>query len=149
MKGERRKEAEAGRQGQRERCAGGLRLAPASLALCLALLGSPAPAQPIADPTRPPEGFAAEDPTAAEAGAPVLQSVLLSPTRKAAIINGRLVRLGEKWGDAVLVRVSENEAVLKSGEAIQVLKLHPRVEKRASEPEAPAGEARARGRSPR
>jgi hypothetical protein len=61
-----------------------------------------------------------------------LQSVMISPTRKAAIISGVMVRLGEKYGDAVLVKVAENEVVLRSGNENQVLKLHPGVEKRAS-----------------
>jgi MSHA biogenesis protein MshK len=67
----------------------------------------------------------------------MLQSVMISPTRKAAIINGVMVKLGEKYGDAVLIRVAENEVVLKSGATQQVLKLHPGVEKREI---GPAGE---------
>src|SRR5205823_5413429 len=54
-------------------------------------------AQPLNDPTRPPSA------TSPESGEPVpsrLQSVLLSPTRKIAVIDGRAVRLGERVGDA-------------------------------------------------
>jgi len=82
----------------------------------------------VTDPTRPATGFAAEAPEGAAAGNQ-LQSVMISPTRKAAIINGVTVRLGEKYGDAVLVRVAESEVVLRSGGVQQVLKLHPAVEK--------------------
>jgi MSHA biogenesis protein MshK len=67
----------------------------------------------------------------------MLQSVMISPTRKSAIINGVMVKLGEKYGDAVLIRVAENEVVLKSGATQQVLKLHPGVDKREN---APAGD---------
>jgi len=84
------------------------------------------------DPTRPPVGLDAR-PTDAEsetAGGIRLQSVMISPTQSAAIINGVMVRLGEKYGDAVLVRVAESEVVLRSGGAEQVLKIHPGVEKR-------------------
>lgn len=61
---------------------------------------------------------------------------MISPTRSAAIINGVTVRLGEKYGDAVLVRVAESEVVLRSGGAQQVLKIHPGVEKREVVPVA-------------
>ena len=89
-------------------------------------------AQVVNDPTRPPGGFAVGDPEAAgdAGGGLVLQSVMISPTRKSAIINGEMVRLGGKYGDAVLVKLTENEAVLKSGSEMQVLKLYPGVEKR-------------------
>lgn len=102
------------------------------LALLGALAGgmSGAAAQLANDPTRPPAGYAAEGPDAGDPGGMMLQSVLISPTHKAAIISGVMVRLGEKYGDAVLVKVSENEVVLRSGGASQVLKLHPGVEKR-------------------
>jgi len=89
-------------------------------------------AQVTNDPTRPPAGSADAGPEAAgdTGGGVMLQSVLISPTHKAAIISGVMVKLGEKYGDAVLVRVAENEVVLKSGGTQQVLKLYPGVEKR-------------------
>ena len=109
---------------------------PAYLALAVALLAGTASAQMVNDPTRPPGGFAAGDPEVAgdAGGGLVLQSVMISPSRKAAIINGAMVRLGEKYGDAVLIRVAENEVVLKSGDATQVLKMYPGVEKRERAP---------------
>lgn len=83
------------------------------------------------DPTRPPVGFGtgAADTESDAAGGIRLQSVMISPSQSAAIINGVMVRLGEKYGDAVLVRVAESEVVLRSGSAQQVLKIHPGVEK--------------------
>jgi MSHA biogenesis protein MshK len=103
-----------------------------SLALCLALAAGTAAAQLTNDPTRPPVGYAAESPEipAAEPGGPRLQSVLISPSHKAAIISGVMVKEGDKFGDAVLVKVAESEVVLKSAGASQVLKLYPGVEKR-------------------
>lgn len=98
------------------------------------------------DPTRPPVGFGtgAAD-TEGDAGGGIrLQSVMISPTQSAAIINGVLVRLGEKYGDAVLVRVAESEVVLRSGGAQQVLKIHPGVEKRDIVPVALAAPAAAK-----
>jgi len=87
------------------------------------------------DPTRPPAGYmgtgvdAGADPGEAGDGLR-LQSVMISPTQKTAIINGALVKLGEKYGDAVLTRVAENEVVLRSGGVNRVLKLYPLVDKR-------------------
>jgi MSHA biogenesis protein MshK len=97
----------------------------------------------VIDPTRPPVGFGsgAADTESDTAGGIRLQSVMISPTRSAAIINGVMVRLGEKYGDAVLVRVAESEVVLRSGDAQQVLKIHPGVEKREITPVALAAPA--------
>lgn len=107
--------------------------------LCLALLApGVAFTQVVNDPTRPSGGYAAgEAEIAGDAvGGLVLQSVMISPARKAAIINGEIVMLGAKYGDAVLVKLTENEAVLKSGDETQVLKLYPGVEKREIVPVA-------------
>jgi MSHA biogenesis protein MshK len=94
----------------------------------------------VIDPTRPATGFSAEAPEGAVGNQ--LQSVMISPTRKAAIINGVVVELGGKYGDAVLMGVAEDEVVLRSGDSRQVLKLHPAVEKKVdivrAEPVAPA-----------
>lgn len=123
----------------------------ACVILCVLLL---APAAALAqvgnDPTRPPANLGGAADTDAEAGGgTTLQSVIISPTNKAAIISGVMVKLGEKYGDAVLVKVTENEVVLKSGTTSQVLKLHPGVEKR--EPASAAlkeGARRGKARSP-
>jgi len=113
-----------------------------ALALTLAgmLFGNNAAAQMGIDPTRPPDALGAGvmDPNSAEAGGGMtLQSILISPTVKSAIISGVVVKLGEKYGDAVLVKVAESEVVLKSRTASQVLKLYPGVEKRESAAAAP------------
>ena len=90
------------------------------------------------DPTRPPASFGSSEPDAGGGGI-MLQSVLISPSQKAAIINGVLVPLGGKYGDAVLVEVSEKEAVLRSGGIRQVLKLHPGVDMKQIGSAAAAG----------
>ena len=108
-------------------------LLPGLIAATL-LLPAAASAQRITvDPTRPPAGFGtgAADTERETAGGVRLQTVMISPTQRAAIINGVMVRLGEKYGDAVLVGVAENGVVLKSGSVHQVLKLHPDVDMRA------------------
>ena len=125
-------------------CAGtffGFPAHPSSFALCLALLAPAlAAAQILIDPTRPPVGYLATEADAGEdGGGLMLQSVMISPTQKTAIINGVVVKLGEKYGDAVLTRVAESEVVLRSGGVNRVLKLYPGVDKReAGQPTATA-----------
>jgi MSHA biogenesis protein MshK len=109
-----------------------------ALAVALTVFSGVAAAQTIKDPTRPPAGFgAAGDPASAQApaGGPVLQSVMLSPTRRAAIISGQLVSRGENYGDAVLAEVAEDHVVLKRGYSLQVLKMYPGAEKTYPEAE--------------
>ena len=115
-----------------------------AMALGAALGMGDARAQIANDPTRPPGGYAAGEVEAAgdAGGGLVLQSVMISPARKSAIINGERVMLGAKYGDAVLVKLTENEAVLKSGSETQVLKLYPGVEKREIVPAAKKTAAR-------
>ncbi len=115
----------------------GRRAGARRLALLAATLLVPAAASAqklTVDPMRPPAGIGAGGADAErDAGGGIrLQTVMISPTQRAAVISGVMVKLGEKFGEAVLVRVSENEVVLKSGSAQQVLKIHPDVEKRES-----------------
>jgi MSHA biogenesis protein MshK len=75
----------------------------------------------------------------------VLQSVMISASGAAAIISGQTVKLGQKYGDAVLVKVAESEVVLKDASGVQVLKLYPGVEKRSAAAPAPKAASRRRG----
>jgi MSHA biogenesis protein MshK len=86
-------------------------------------------AQALTDPTRPPSAAAEANGEHGE-GATRLQSVLLSPGRKMAVINGVAVPLGGMVGEARLVKITETEAVLKTGSETEVLKLFPGVEKK-------------------
>lgn len=104
------------------------------------LLSAGAQAESLPDPTRPPAELAVVSSGAAvaEQGA-VLQSVILSPGRDAAIISGQLVRLGEKFGDDRLVAVSEGQAVLKGAQGRRVLTLFPEIARsRSGESQATA-----------
>jgi MSHA biogenesis protein MshK len=105
---------------------GMLRPVTAALALVLTLAGATAVAQGVSDPTRPPQ--AVESP--GDAPGSGLQSVLISETRKAAVIGGQLVELGQKYGDATLVRVTEGEVTLAKGREMRVLHLFPGIDKR-------------------
>lgn len=118
------------------RCAGlSFALHPSAVVVLVALTGvasaALATAEELKDPTRPPKVLAPIAPMDEAATSPVqqLQTVIISPKRKAAIINGVLVELGGKYGDAVLTKVAEDEVVLTSGDSKEVLKLYPAVEK--------------------
>jgi MSHA biogenesis protein MshK len=86
------------------------------------------PAQAMKDPTRPPPSLW-RPPGGAEAPAapsgPELQSVMLSSSRRSAIISGQVVNRGERYGDAVLVEVAEDHVILRRGASTEVLRLYP------------------------
>jgi len=94
----------------------------------LALSAIPAicSAQTLADPTQPPAELSAR-PGAAVAEPNDLQSIIISPTRRAAIINGQTVELGAKAGDVRLIEVSESGVVLQGEKGRQALTLFPNV----------------------
>ena len=81
------------------------------------------------DPTRPAAIlFAPQERETIDVG-PVLQSVSFASGRRTAIISGQNVRTGSKVGEARVIRISETEVVLKTGNSLQRLKLFPDVEK--------------------
>jgi len=102
---------------------------------CILCFGSAA-AEQLSDPTRPPfelvpglaGGGAAKD-AGETARTPTqgLQSVIISPQREAAIINGIEVEVGAKYGDAVLIVVAETCVVLMGPQGRQVLHMFPSV----------------------
>ena len=99
--------------------------------LCAMSLLAPSAVQsaPFADPTRPPNAVESGSGTLATAG-PRLESVLIAPDRRVAVISGQQVRLGEKFGDGRVVRITASEVVIRNGEATETLKLFPEAEKR-------------------
>lgn len=101
--------------------------------LCLSSLSPAFAAENLLDPTRPPAELGVVAAGGAEmAKGPILQSVLISGGRKSAIIGGQVVGLGEKYGEARVVKVTESEVVLKTGTATETLRLFPDVEKRSA-----------------
>jgi len=82
----------------------------------------------LVDPTRPPN--VSEETSAGEAIGPRLQSVLISPTRRAAVISGTAVALGGRFGEATLEEVTESAVVLKYADRRETLQLLPGQEKR-------------------
>lgn len=108
------------------------------LALLLLCAVSPvASAQALNDPTKPPAEISVPLTQGRQAAAPEgdrLQSVIISPTRRAAIISGQTVELGAKYGEAKLVEVSESGVALQGAQGRQVLTLFPGVEIKRKEP---------------
>lgn len=115
-----------------------------ALLAALAVYVPIASAQSLRDPTRPAfftgrtgEGGIAGRGRDAEW---VLQSVLLSPERRYAIINGEVLALGGSVGGAELVAIREGEVTLRSGGALRTLRLFPDVDvHRAPPPPSAAG----------
>lgn len=93
-------------------------------------------AQALTDPTRPPLELIGAAAAAGAAPRTPLQSILLSSTRKGAIINGQYVPLGGSYGKARLVRITATEVTLKSDAATEVLQLYPPMEKPSAAPGA-------------
>ncbi len=88
----------------------------------------------LSDPTRPPPEAlqqlapGAAPPAPAGPRKPVLQSVLVGKGhegREVAVIDGEVVRKGEKFRDAVLEEVGTNVAVLRRGNKTETLVLFP------------------------
>jgi len=84
----------------------------------------------LADPTRLPAILF--EPVAAASGAAEsqptrLSSIIISRARRAAIIDGETVELGDKHGDDRLIEVNEGGVVLKGTQGRQVLMLFPDV----------------------
>ncbi len=97
------------------------------IALLSGLILGPVFAQ-FPDPTRPPAG---QD--GVEGAAPVengIQTVILRPGGKSAVvINGQYLRVGDKFGDKRVLKISESEVVLKGESGREVIKVTPAIEK--------------------
>ncbi|CAN5303672.1 hypothetical protein BH11PSE11_BH11PSE11_11320 [soil metagenome] len=115
-----------------------------ALLILLGWVGT-ANAENLPDPTRPPpQAMSLPAGSAVSAAGPQLQSILIGPGRKTAIISGQSVSLGEKVGDAVVVKIADGEVVLRNGSDLQTLKLFPGIEKRAMA-DRPASRPESRG----
>lgn len=102
-------------------------------------------AEVLPDPTRPPVETGVVTSGALEAAGPALQSVMIRPGHRTAVISGQLLAEGEHFGDAKLIRISESEAILLGPEGRQTLKLFPGVEKKFAQP--PRNETPKRGKN--
>ncbi|MES2297886.1 MAG: MSHA biogenesis protein MshK [Pseudomonadota bacterium] len=100
------------------------------LLAALSVLAGVARAQALPDPTQPPAAFgapAAASVSAAPAG-PRLQAILISKReggRRLAVIDGKTLRVGDKFGGAVLAEVGETAVILRTGKLDKKLRLFP------------------------
>ena len=105
------------------------------IALCSLLATVHCYAEELSDPTQPPSGIygasngqdAALERKIISPSNNGLQSIIISPERRAAIINGKTVELGETIGKAKLVEVSASGVVLQNARGRRVLALFPGV----------------------
>ena len=97
--------------------------------LALSLAPSVAQAQALDDPTRPPAALWAPAAAAPVGPArPQLQSVLISNKpggRRVAVIDGQVVRVGSKVGDAVVTEIRDTAVLLRRGKTLETFKLYP------------------------
>lgn len=101
-------------------------------ALCIVLLGAGAlHAAPFADPTRPPGVRASEELAADSPSAPSgrLESVLIAPDRRIAVIGGQAFKVGDKYGEGQVVRITEGEVTIRRAEGSETLRMFPEVQK--------------------
>ncbi len=97
------------------------------LALVCMAVASTAVAQALRDPTRPPAGSAKGTAGKIAQSGWILQSVLISPERRCAIINGEVVQLGGSIAGAELVAVAEGRVTLRTQEGLRIVHLFPDV----------------------
>jgi MSHA biogenesis protein MshK len=101
--------------------------------------------QALTDPTRPPQAWLDAQPKTAGAPAapeqepaPQLQSLLISGSRKYAIIEGQVVKAGDTVKGFRVVAVGPAGVVLRSEHETQTLKLFPDVDKHPAKTVTPA-----------
>ena len=98
--------------------------------IALALLAHPradAAPQAMSDPTRPPDTVASTSSDGVPA-VPHLQSVMITPTTRLAIIGGETVHVGGRYGEARVVRITESTVVLRTAGGAETLRMYPGVE---------------------
>ena len=102
----------------------------AAAVVCIALACG-AQGAPFADPTRPPGAVEGISGGASTPGTPRLESVLIGPDRRVAVINGQQVTIGTKFGGGQVVRITESEVLIRKAEGDESLKLFPQDGKRS------------------
>ncbi len=104
-----------------------------AILVVIAALGAPRVlAQGLRDPTRPPPqilGRSSDGYEPAASSSPA-QVVIISKDRRQVTINGRTVNLGERYGNAAVVRITDEEIVLQRPEATETIKLYSSVQRK-------------------
>jgi len=117
-----------------------------SFALVFLVAAPQALAQGLSDPTRPPwiGGADASEPATAA------QIVIVSKDRRQATINGQIVNLGGRYGNATLVRITDEEIVLERPKGTETIRLYPSVQRKrhgpAAQPEIETAKRREEGK---
>jgi MSHA biogenesis protein MshK len=97
-----------------------------------------AQAETLKDPTQPPaslNGALSENETII--AGPVLQSVMIGPQTRVAIISGEKIMLGKKYQQATLIKLDEHQAVLRNPDmSTQTLVMDFAIEKKIVSPVA-------------
>jgi len=107
------------------------------LALIISLGAPRSLAQGLNDPTRPPrEILGRADAFEHPANLSPAQVVIISTDRRQATINGQTVKLGGRYGNATLVRISDEEIVLKREDVTEVIRLYSSVRRTKHRPAA-------------
>jgi MSHA biogenesis protein MshK len=91
-------------------------------------------AEQLHDPTMPPAslGLVQADAMQMEKSKPILQSVAIGTTHKAALISGQTVLLGQQFEGLTLIKLTATEAVLQGKDKhLEVLKMEYPVQKKA------------------
>jgi MSHA biogenesis protein MshK len=101
------------------------------LLLCFFAGSASAQRGALVDPTRPPRlSIESSGKESAVPSGPQLQSVLISPTRRVAVISGSTVVQGGKYGNATVTSISEGAVLLRYADRRETLHLIPGVIKR-------------------
>jgi MSHA biogenesis protein MshK len=90
---------------------------------------------PFADPFRPPQQArppAPEGDMRPGVGGTRLESVLIGPDRRIAVIAGQRYAEGDKFGDGRVLRISETEVVIRHAGRDEALKLYPQSARRSA-----------------
>lgn len=88
-----------------------------------------APAGVFVDPTRPPSPATGVPSGDKGAQSRTLQSVLIAPGRSVAVVDGEMVRVGSRLGDARVVKIDESGVVLSGSGRTEILRLLPDLKK--------------------
>ncbi len=96
---------------------------------CCLLLSMACYAEELRDPTRPPDSLSAVVVVPGGGGNVVhgLQSIIISKTRRVAIIDGKAIELGSNLGDEKLIEVNEGRVTLEGPDGRRVITLFPDV----------------------
>ena len=80
----------------------------------------------LPDPTRPPNVSYTDSSAEAAEDKIFLSTILISPERRVAVINGKALRKGDPVGAGHILEIKPSEVVLKVGTDTEILSLLPR-----------------------